>query len=313
MTFCEQCGDEIGYLPFKCKYCGGVFCKKHRLPENHGCSFELKHSPTVSTLMPRDTVSVKTRPISQEYSYNGPRELKKYLRRQDKQRQRTIKSYDPSRSRKTRYKGTKWLVFLVMIASIVALIFEFYGLPEYVYLSLNGLFFNSFLTFYTFLTALFVAESSIIWIFFLFIMLIFLYMIARNIELVHGTKYLIKLYFICTLFSALFYILLRLALSGVYPIYVSGDYVGLAWGGILGLIAYSIYPIMNREVTSLMMFIPIRMKGRTLLIIIILIRLVPGLLFALISPHYLWVYFPDLGGVLGSYLVYKYQWGTRQR
>jgi len=313
MTYCEQCGDEIGYLPFKCKYCGGVFCKKHRLPENHECSFELKHSPTVTTLIPRDRISETTKPLPQESAYEGPKQLKKYLKRQEKQRQRTIKSYDPSRSRTTRYKGTKLLVWLVTIISIIALVFQFYGLPQYIYLSLNGLIFN--FTFHTFLTALFVAETSIIWIFFFFIMLIFLYMIARNIELVHGTKYMIKLYFICTLFSALFYILLRLALSGLpgLSVYFGGDYVGFAWGGILGLIAYSIYPIMNREVTSLMMFIPIRMKGRTLLAIIILIRLLPGLFLALISPIYLWVYLPDLGGVLGSYLVYKYQWGSRQR
>ncbi|MBY9017793.1 MAG: rhomboid family intramembrane serine protease, partial [Candidatus Lokiarchaeota archaeon] len=30
MAFCEFCGDPIGYLPFTCKYCAGVFCKKHR-------------------------------------------------------------------------------------------------------------------------------------------------------------------------------------------------------------------------------------------------------------------------------------------
>ena len=35
---CEYCGEEIEGLPFKCKYCGGVFCVRHHLPENHDCS-----------------------------------------------------------------------------------------------------------------------------------------------------------------------------------------------------------------------------------------------------------------------------------
>jgi len=311
MTHCEHCGVAIGYLPFKCKYCGGVFCKKHRLPENHECTFELKHIPITPTSIPRGTASTPTKPISQEYLYNGPKELKKYLKRQEKERKRTLRSYSTSYSGTSRYKGTKTLIWVILIASIVALIFEYNSIPEYIYLSLNGLVFK--FTFHTFITALFVAESSIIWIFFLFIMLIFLYMIARNIEVTHGTTFLIKLYFICTLFSALFYILLRVALVGIYPLInqFNFDYVGLAWGGILGLMAFSLYPVMNQQITTLMYFIPIRMRGRTFLLFLILIRLIPGLFFSLFEPLYLWVYLPDLGGILGSYLVYKSKYGMR--
>ena len=33
---CDVCGkDEL--LPYRCKYCGGVFCVEHRLPEEHDC------------------------------------------------------------------------------------------------------------------------------------------------------------------------------------------------------------------------------------------------------------------------------------
>ena len=34
---CDYCGAEIEGLPFKCKYCGGVFCVYHHLPEEHDC------------------------------------------------------------------------------------------------------------------------------------------------------------------------------------------------------------------------------------------------------------------------------------
>lgn len=36
MPICDHCGKEIA-LPYKCAYCGGSFCSKHRLPENHNC------------------------------------------------------------------------------------------------------------------------------------------------------------------------------------------------------------------------------------------------------------------------------------
>ena len=36
MPYCQYCGKET-YLPFKCKYCGGIFCSEHRLPEKHEC------------------------------------------------------------------------------------------------------------------------------------------------------------------------------------------------------------------------------------------------------------------------------------
>jgi len=36
MARCSYCG-KVEKMPFKCKFCGGVFCSSHRLPENHEC------------------------------------------------------------------------------------------------------------------------------------------------------------------------------------------------------------------------------------------------------------------------------------
>jgi len=33
---CAVCGTQET-LPFRCKYCGQLFCKNHRLPEDHTC------------------------------------------------------------------------------------------------------------------------------------------------------------------------------------------------------------------------------------------------------------------------------------
>ncbi|MHA2186214.1 MAG: AN1-type zinc finger domain-containing protein [Promethearchaeota archaeon] len=45
MTPCYFCHEKIDGLPHRCTYCGMVFCTPHRLPENHKCPFDLKHSP----------------------------------------------------------------------------------------------------------------------------------------------------------------------------------------------------------------------------------------------------------------------------
>lgn len=38
MVKCDYCGKEITpYLVFKCGFCGGAYCVKHHLPENHEC------------------------------------------------------------------------------------------------------------------------------------------------------------------------------------------------------------------------------------------------------------------------------------
>jgi len=34
---CDYCGREIEGLPYRCKYCGGVYCVWHHLPEEHEC------------------------------------------------------------------------------------------------------------------------------------------------------------------------------------------------------------------------------------------------------------------------------------
>ena len=33
---CGFCAAQVT-MPFRCKFCGGVFCDQHRMPENHSC------------------------------------------------------------------------------------------------------------------------------------------------------------------------------------------------------------------------------------------------------------------------------------
>lgn len=51
---CWQCGKRAGLSAFTCKCCFS-FCKKHRLPETHSCSFDFKADgrAQISKLNPR--------------------------------------------------------------------------------------------------------------------------------------------------------------------------------------------------------------------------------------------------------------------
>jgi len=47
MARCDYCGREVD-LPFRCRYCGGLYCAEHRLPEAHGCT-GLYRGPRIET------------------------------------------------------------------------------------------------------------------------------------------------------------------------------------------------------------------------------------------------------------------------
>ena len=41
MPYCYKCKIEISSIPYRCTFCGMIYCSKHRLPENHKCPFDL--------------------------------------------------------------------------------------------------------------------------------------------------------------------------------------------------------------------------------------------------------------------------------
>ncbi|MFX0010063.1 MAG: AN1-type zinc finger protein [Candidatus Hermodarchaeota archaeon] len=306
MTYCEFCGEQISFLPFKCKYCGGAFCKEHRLPEYHQCSFELKSIPI--------TPSKRNESSSRSSRVRGPsRNFKKYMKRQDKEKKKDVKFYLKYPTNRKQFQGIKLLLLLIVIFSILAIIFNVYNIKEYLFLSLNALVYK--FTFHTIITSLFIYQINPFDSFFFFsiillsIMFYFAYIMGKLIESVFGKKFLLKLFLFSGFISILFYLLLRVALIYYLPIVdiIYYDGVGLVWGGLFGLFTFTIFPAMNQKLTAFLTIIPVRMRGKSFLIIIILFRLIPGLFYGLVySPVYFLFYIPELGGVLGSYLVYKY-------
>jgi hypothetical protein len=307
MTYCEHCGDPINYLPFKCKYCGGNFCEKHRLPENHECTFEIRHKTQIDDSQVDSTFSQKSSKIKIAPSKKKQKNFRWPIKQQQEKFSRPFpqKTFNWVKNG----NGTKTLLIIILVTSILSSILYYLGLEKYIYFSLSALI-NNF-TIYTIFTALFITEISLfspfilIDLIFLIVILFFTYVIAKSIEFRFGIKFLFKLFIFSGLFSLLFYTLLRMTLIPLFPIIsmIPLFPIGVAWGGILGLISFSIFSVMDQEITAFMIFIPIRMRGRTFLFLIVLFRIFP----ILFSPLSFIFYLPDLGGILGAYILFKYQ------
>ena len=176
-----------------------------------------------------------------------------------------------------------------------------YNIDEYLFLSLNALVYK--FTFHTIITSLFIYPINPFDSFFFFsIILIFImfylaYIMGKLIERAFGQKFLFKLFLFSGFISILFYLLLRVALISYLPILniLYYDGVGLVWGGLFGLFTFAIFPAMNQKLTTYLTIIPVRMSGKSFLMIIILFRLIPGLFYGLAySPVYFLFYIPDL-------------------
>ncbi|MBN1214103.1 MAG: hypothetical protein JXA99_01550 [Candidatus Lokiarchaeota archaeon] len=300
MPYCDHCNEEMGYLPFKCKYCGGTFCKDHRLPENHNCTFEIKHIPSsISQRKRRKDIDEKSIKYS---ASNEEKKMNKFLKKEEKKKRRASKIYERHIRESPTSNVSTYLILSILILSIAAIIRDDFTLA----LCLSSF---SFLNYYiwTFFTSSFVYYTGdFLGIFILFFFILFFYNTVRIIEMRFGGIFLLKLYLISAFFSGLLYILLWL------PFYLTTPDlpilpIGLAFGGVIGIISFLIFFSMNTEMTMLIMFVPVRMKGKIMLLLIVLLVLLPGFFMIFIDLYYIVAYLPDLGGLLGSYIIFKYK------
>jgi len=311
---CSYCDENISFLPFKCRYCRNYFCKNHRLPENHECTFEFKHIPKFSEVPITSREFSLKKEISPERLYKegeylSEKEIRKIFKKREKEHKKRMKTTHISFLRSSQMNGTNFIVIALVIMSIIAVF-----LPQYLNLSGYGVL-NYY--YHTFFTSLFIISAEgFFGIFFLFIMIFFLYNMAKTIEQMYGTKLLLGLYIFSGLLAGLIFLLFRFLLVPLYPlneidsIYYS---IGLGWSAILGIISFLIFPNLNRKFTLLVFFIPIRMSGKILLIFLVLIRLIPGLILGFsVGPIYIVIYCSELGGILASYLIYYSKFRYRQ-
>jgi len=298
---CEFCGKDIGYLPFKCKYCGLTLCGKHRLPENHECSFMLKANLVVPTTS-RDSAPIyRNRAV--EVS------IRDY--KQDKETKRFEKKIYMSRySRKGGFYLTNYLLFTILGVSLAAL----YS-PKIVCLSLyNLLQFPDY--YWIFITSLFTATSAIItfsffyvpdiydFIIFIFMVILF-YRIFKNVETYHGKDFLFLAFIFSAFFTCFFAIIYRIILEVYYPInYNTIICYGFAIGGLYGVISFFIF---NNKSEDVELIGDIKVNKNLILITLVILRIFPWLIAGVVYYAGFFLFIPDLAGILAGYIIYLFK------
>jgi hypothetical protein len=72
MGICTYCGAQES-LPFKCKFCGDIFCSDHHLPENHDCQGLVRFKETRG----KEPEKWIYEPFHEKYKARVGREVKK--------------------------------------------------------------------------------------------------------------------------------------------------------------------------------------------------------------------------------------------
>lgn len=328
-----ECDEILNYLPFKCRYCGGTYCKKHRLPENHKCSFELQIQPQkeVSQDFKSSKEDVKKKEINQipeDKTYAQiDKEMRNYIREQERAamppppsrsgglfRSRS-RGYSPFITRASKPIGTYSLMGITTFFFFLSLIPSTWS---YILLNLN--YFSSYFILHipTIITSIFTpgltGRYTLDWLSWIFTLLI-LFWSGKVIELQMGTKFLVTLYIISGMANGIVILFLQsIGLVIQYPFFLSMTQNPFPYsthqGGYYGLMVFLLYRIgLDREMRFYLFFIPIRMKARYILYVIIGIQLAYGIYGTIIllfgsygGAYYILSSFPRLAGLgVGAY------------
>jgi len=285
-----ECDEILNYLPFKCRYCGGTYCKKHRLPENHKCSFELQLQPLkeVSQDLKSSKKEVKKKEIPEDKTYEQiDKERRDYIRAQERAamppppsrsgglfRSRS-RGYSPFITRASKPIGTYTLMGITTFFFFISLFIE---IRPYILLNLNNLRSNFLFHFLSIFTSIFTTTNLISWIFTLLI----LFWSGKVIELQMGTKFLVSLYIIAGMANGIAILFLQsIGLVIQHQFFLAmtnnSNLFSTQNGAYYGLMVFLLYRIgLDRELRFFLFFIPIRMKARYLLYFIIGIQLILG-------------------------------------
>jgi len=234
------------------------------------------------------------------------KELKKIYKRKEKEyKERMKQTYSLSRFRSENLYGTKLIIVLIVIFTIISIA---QVLNPYILLSPFAL--NNFF-FHTFLTSMFVVSIGDPWFGFFIILILIMIIInfGKTIELRYGTRFILLLYIISCSLSALLYLLFNYLYALVDPLILLYPFgIGTAWAGLMGLISFLIFFRLDAEMSLLIFFFPIRMKGKILLIFLIAFNAILGVIYLLnpLTIPLAFSQFAGLGGILGGYLLFRY-------
>ena len=298
MVDCKFCGEDAGYLPFKCSYCGEKYCKVHRLPENHKCTMENAEKIIAEKKYGTDN---KNAPPTTRYSTNGSNKSTNRPR----QRNSSISSMEIG----NKINNLSGAATIILVEIIFLILFFIPVISTNILVSWGKIMTNP-LTAYSIITAMFVPTTyiggfSIISLVFHFVIF---YFVGRNLEERYSKKRLLMIYWggalitsvSIVLFQLLFSISQLFSFTTYYVFYASG-------GGTIAIILFWASLSPNQVIRLYLYFIPIRLKLKQVLLIFIGLQLIPGI-FSLINasqgvadPNFI-LNFANLMALLSGYI-----------
>ena len=327
MVQCDHCSDEVDYLPFTCRYCGKSYCKKHRIPENHECSFEFKNDPykVRSREEPKPSKIYADYPAESQPRQDAPRRARVRMPRIRDRTNRTRPQTTSLLGMQAKPYGTYGIMIATIAVFAFSIILAYFDSDYLVYLSISDYVDGSY-NYWTFITSIFTPINPIggysegiriivgidlfISLLYLFIKLFMLFFIGRMVEARWGWKTLVKIYIFSGLLASLGTLLIHFlfsldVFSSFFPGLSEVQYQ-TSWGASMGLIAFIAMIFPQQQVTMYLYFIPVRVKMKNLLWIMIGMNAIFGLfrIFLTHNPYFV----QDLGviaGILGGLIFYR--------
>jgi len=201
------------------------------------------------------------------------------------------------------FEGALFLLSLIVLFSLFSL-----DLWNRQFISLNA--YNISLGYYwTFFTSLFIVTMhSVEEILFFIISLAFSLIVMRNLEKKTSIKLVYFVFGFSGLFSGVLFLVIRISFAFYLPIEVLDLFfftVGLGGAGLLGLTAFSVFLEPNQEWNLHTYGIPIKMKGKSLLLVIVALRILPFLFTGFFSIFSFLAYCSELFGILAAFIYFK--------
>lgn len=302
MSKCFHCG-EIGSDLGMCHICQNNYCKFHIDPVVHECrltmeSHKLQHEYNVA-MHPEIVEHVNpNHPVrgTTDGSYTwAPPEI-------DASKKKPV---IPSKFIKNlkKYDGILFLFFLIVFFSLIAL--DFWN-KQFLRLSSYGILLGYY---WTLLTSLFVVSmSSIEGIIFFVINLVFMFIVTNKLRKKTSMKLVYSVFGFSGFFSGLVFLIFRFSIAILIPIGFLDIFtfsVGLAGAGFLGLTAFSVFFEPNLDWNFYMYGMPIKVKGKHLLLVIVALRFAPLLSFGFFNVLNIVNSIFEIVGILAAYIYFK--------
>jgi hypothetical protein len=307
MVRCGKCGEDMNYLPFRCKYCGGTFCRDHRLPENHDCTGQF-NAPIVIPAKLQKEMGIEIEPEdNRDRKRTFYRDNDEYYnantQRFKPQRVRTNASRSPLAVAFWRYPVTYSIMILSVVGCILALVFPVAVtvIPGYVFQSYY---------FFTLITAVInpsVGETYLAFLF-LFIVEFMLYLFGRQMESLYGRKFLATLILVSGFFTGAFFLLAVGLLSfvpGYGTIIYSLEGIGTNFAILIAVLIFLGFHMPNQQV-NFFFILPMRMRTAAIIFLMIPIALLFFDWLGYGDPIFLCEMVSYFGAVLAGYVMAKF-------